>query len=92
MSDAWTDPDYRSASMKSEVLLLAALDYCEERMVVYVGPKPPRSIFSRIAATLGLKILYLPLGTLSPSTLRRIRVMHILHGHDKRETAKEYVW
>jgi hypothetical protein len=92
MADVWTDPDYGSARTKSEILLLAALDYCEERMVAYVGPKPPRSMFSQIAAAAGLKIVYIPLGTISPSTLRRIRVMHILHGHDKRATAKEFIW
>ena len=44
-----------------------------------------------LAARLGLKILHLPLGTLSPSTIRRIRVLHILSGHDKRKIAPDYV-
>jgi hypothetical protein len=92
MADVWTDRDYRLAEAKSEVLLLAALDYCTERMVVYVAAKPPRAILSQLAARIGLKILYLPLGSLSPSTRRRVRVMHILHGHDKREIARDYVW
>jgi hypothetical protein len=92
MAEVWTDPDYRWAERKSEVLLLAALDYCTERMVVYVAAKPPRSIFQRLAARLDLKILYLPLGSISPTTRRKIRVMHILHGHDKREIAGDYIW
>ena len=45
-----------------------------------------------MAARLGLKILHLPLGTISPTTVKRIRVMHILSGHDKREVADRYVW
>jgi len=92
MADVWTDPDYRLAESKPEVLLLAALDYCTERMVVYVAANPPRAILLQLAMRMGLKILYLPLGTLSPSTRRKVRVMHILHGHDKRDIAKEYVW
>ena len=80
------------AESKAEILLLAALDYCTEKLVAYVAARPPRAILSQLAARLGLKILYLPLGTVSPTTLRRIRVMHILHGHDKREIAKDYVW
>ena len=92
MADAWTDPDYRMAESKSEVLLLAALDYCTERMVAYVGAKPPRPVLFQLAARMNLKILYLPLGTLSPSTLKRIRVMHILSGRDKRLMAKEFIW
>ncbi len=92
MIDAWTDPDYRFAERKSETLLLAALDYSEERVVVHVAARPPRSMLQQLAARLGRRILFVPIGTLSPGTLRRIRVMHILSGHDKREIAKDYVW
>ena len=92
IADVWTDPDYRFAESKADVLLLAGLDYCTERMVVYVSAKPPRPILTQLASRLNLKVLYLPLGSLSPSTLKRIRVMHILHGQDKRRYAKDYVW
>jgi hypothetical protein len=92
MLDVWADRDYRIAESKAETLLLAALDYTEQRHVVHVGPRPPRSIIQQLAARLGLKILHLPLGTLSPSTVRRIRVMHVLSGHDKRKIAKDYIW
>ena len=92
MRDVWTDADYRFAERKSEVLLLAALDYSEERTVIHVASRPPRSILNQIAARLDRKILYVPIGTLSPSTLRRIRVMHVLSGHDKRKIAAEYIW
>jgi hypothetical protein len=91
MADVWSDPDYSSAESKAEVLLLAALDYCVERIVVYVAPKPPRSILAQLARRLGLKLLYLPLGSLSPTTLARVRVMHILSGQDKRAIASDYV-
>jgi len=92
MLDVWTDPDYRIAESKAEVLLLAALDYSQEKVVVHVGPKPPRPILQQLAARLGLKIQHLPLGTLSPSTLKRIRVMHVLSGHAKRKIASDYIW
>ena len=92
MLDVWTDPDYRIAETKAEVLLLSALDYSRERIVVHVGPKPPRPILQQLAARLGLKIQHLPLGTLSPSTVKRIRVMHVLSGHEKRKIARDYIW
>jgi hypothetical protein len=92
LMDVWADPDYRLAETKPEVLLLAALDYSRERIVVHVAARPPRSIFHQIAARLGRRILHLPLGSLSPATLRRIRVLHILSGHAKREIAKQYIW
>lgn len=92
MHDVWRDPDYAFARGKHEVLLLAGLDYSREQHLVYVAPRPPRSIFKQIAARMGKKIVYLPVGTLSPVKLKAIRVLHILSGHDKREIAKEYIW
>ncbi len=92
MRDVWTDADYRLAERKSEVLLLAALDYSEERVVVFVGPRPPRPLLHQVAARVDRRILHVPIGTLSPSTLRRIRVMHILSGQQRRSIAKEYIW
>jgi hypothetical protein len=92
LGDVWTDPDYRFAERKSEVLLLAALDYSRERVVVFASAQPPRPVFRQIAARLDRRILHIPLGTLSPATLKKIRVMHVLAGHDKRGIAKDYVW
>lgn len=92
MFDVWQDSDYSFARGKAEVLLLAALDYSREKHVVYVAARPPRSCFRQIAARLGKKILYLPIGTLSPPKLKRLRVFHVLFGHDKRESAKDYIW
>lgn len=92
LHDVWSDPNYRGCGTKAEVLLLAALDYSPEQHVVYVAARPPRSIFKRIASRLGRKIVFIPLGSLSPPALKRIRVMHLLYGHDKRRIAKDYIW
>jgi hypothetical protein len=92
MVNVWHDPDYWLAENKPETLLLAALDYSLEKYVVYVAARPPRSIFKNIASRLGKKIIYIPIGQLSPVSLKKIRVAHILDGHDKRKTAKEYIW
>jgi hypothetical protein len=92
LGDVWNDADYRFAETKAEVLLLAALDYSRERLIVHAAPRPPRAIFHQIAARLDRRVLHLPIGTLSPQTVRKIRVMHVLSGHAKREIAKDYVW
>lgn len=92
MMDVWQDPDYRSAASRSEVLLMAALDYSVEKHIVYVAAKPPRSIFKQFAARRDRKIVYIPLGSLSPHKLKQIKVLHILSGKDKREIAKDYIW
>jgi hypothetical protein len=90
--DVWHDTDYLYAESKAETLLLAALDYTLERFVVYVAAKPPRSIFRSISARLGRKIIYIPIGQLSPISLKKIRALHVLDGHDKRRIAKDYIW
>ena len=92
MADVWTDDDYGFARSKAEVLLLAALEYSLERHVVYAAPRPPRSFFRQLAARLDKKIVYVPVGSLSPPKLKRIRVFHVLFGHDKRSLAKDYIW
>ena len=92
MIDVWTDRDYSFARGKAEVLLLAALDYSPEIHVIYAAARPPRSYFRQIAGRLGKKIIHIPLGSLSPVSLKKLRVFHVLFGHDKRAFAKEYIW
>jgi hypothetical protein len=91
MYDVWQDPDYEFAKSKSERLLMAGLDYSIHRHVVYVAAKPPRTIFRTIAARLGRTIMYIPIGQLSPVSLKKIRVVHVLDGYDKREIARDYI-
>ncbi len=90
--DVWSDADYEFAETKPERLLMAALDYSVERFVVYVAAKPPRSIFRSIAAHLGRKILYVPIGQLSPAKVKKLRVVHVLDSYERRADAKEYLW
>ena len=90
--DVWPDPDYDHSESKAERLLLAGLDYSVEKIVVYVAPKPPRSVFRTIADRLGHKILYIPLGQLSPTKLKKLRVVHVLDGYERRGEAKEFIW
>ena len=92
MMDVWSDRDYSFAESKPETLLLAAIDYSLEKIIVYVAPKPPRSVFRSIAARLGRKIVYIPKGQFSPVVMKKLRVMHVLDSQDRRETAKEYIW
>jgi hypothetical protein len=90
--DVWADRDYDFAESKSERLLMAALDYSVERFVVYVAAKPPRSIFRSIAAHLNRKILYVPIGQLSPTKMKKLRVVHVLDNYERRNDAKDYIY
>lgn len=92
LRDVWSDPDYDFAESKPERLLMAGLDYSRERHVVYVADRPPRSIFRSIAGHLNRKIVFIPIGQLSSPKLKKLRVVHILDGYERRKTAKDYIW
>jgi len=90
--DVWSDPDYDTAETKAEKLLMAGLDYSIEKNVVYIAAKPPRSVFRQLAARVNRKIVYIPLGQLSPTKLKKIRVVHVLDSYKRREEAKQFLW
>lgn len=92
MINIWDDWDYSECRNKAEVLLMAAIDYAVKPLVVYVASKPPRSIMKSFARRYGKKVVYIPIGQLSPVTLNKLRVFHVLDGHDKREIADEYIY
>jgi hypothetical protein len=92
MYDVWADPDYELAETKAEKLLMAGLDYSMERNVVFIAAKPPRSVFRQLASRVNRKIVYVPLGQLSPAKLKKIRVVHVLDSYQRRDEAKQYLW
>jgi hypothetical protein len=89
--DIWKDPFFDKSRTKPERLLMAAIDYSVEKHVVYVGADPPSGWCVSMAAKLGRKILYLPIGTFSPVTLKKIRQFHVLDGHHVRRYARQYL-
>lgn len=92
MMNIWMDPDYQECRSKSEVLLMAAIDYAVKPVVVYVAQSPPRTFLKSFAKRYGKKVVYIPIGQLSPITLNKLRAFHVLDGYDKREIADEYIY
>jgi hypothetical protein len=92
LADVWSDAYYAGCQSKAEVLLMAAVDYSLEKHIVYVAAEAPRSHFKTLASRLGRKIVYIPIGQLSPLSLKKIRVFHALSGHQRRKIAKDYIW
>ncbi len=91
MFSVWEDPEFFMARTPAERLLLAGIDYAAERLVVYVAPQPPRSFVHTYAARRDRKVLYMPIGQLSPTTLARLRVFHVLDGREVRAYARDYI-
>lgn len=91
LQDVWQDPDYAACRTKAEILLVAAIDYSLKPLIVYVARKPPRKKIKSFARRFGKQVIYLPMGQLSPTTLQKLRIFHVLDGHDKRKIAKDYI-
>jgi hypothetical protein len=92
LNDIWSDPDYAHLMTKQEVLLMSAIDYALDPIIVYIAASPPRSIFKNYARRFGKKLIYFPIGQLSPVQINRIRNFHVLDSHEKRQIADEYIF
>ncbi len=71
---------------------MAAIDYSTDRLVVHAGPNPPSARIRDYATIRGRRIVHIPIGSLSPTSINKLRVVHILSGRDKRKIAKDYLW
>lgn len=89
--DIWQDPFFAGVRNKAERLVLAALDYSLEKNVIYLAAQPPRSRWQNWAHRLGKKLIYLPIGSFSPITIKKIRTFHVLDGQPVRGWAADYV-
>ena len=90
--DVWNDDYYFAAKTKPETLLMAAIDYSQEKYIAYCAKTPPRSFFKTLAARVGKKIVYVPMGQFSPQTIKKLQILHILAGKGTRKIAGDYVW
>jgi hypothetical protein len=89
--DIWKDPYFNLARNKPERLLMAAIDYCLEKHVIYVAGDPPSGWCQSMAAGHSKTIIYLPIGIFSPITMKKIRLFHVLEGHHIRKYANQYI-
>ncbi|NCF71337.1 MAG: hypothetical protein GWP59_06525 [Chlamydiales bacterium] len=92
LHNPWQDPDYCECQSKSELLLLAAIDYSIEPLISYLAPSPPRKAIKNYAARFGKQINYIPLKQMSPVLLNKIRVFHVLDSQHRRGVADEYIF
>jgi hypothetical protein len=91
MFQIFSDPYFAGVSSKPELLLLAALDYCQEPIISYVAAKPPAATFKYLAQRMGKKLVYMPIGNLPPKMIKKLRTFHVLRGHDVRQYADQYI-
>jgi len=91
MFDIWMDPEFDFIATRHERLLVAGIVYSEKPGVVYVAKKPPLQRWKKLAKSMGRKIIYIPLGSLSPLHVKRMRTFHMLQNKGVRNYAHDYL-
>ncbi|MCP4762755.1 MAG: hypothetical protein GY870_13330 [archaeon] len=82
---------FRNCHMKSERLILGSIYQSPGKYIIYVAKKRPRNYFYNIAREESKKIVFIPISSFSPSSINRLKYMHILAGRYRRKYAHKYV-
>ena len=91
MYDVWIDPHFDFVPTRSERLLVAGLAYSEKPGVVYVARKPPLARWKKLAKSMGKRTIYIPLGSLNPIHVKRMRTFHMLQNKGVRNYAGDFL-
>ena len=82
---------FHNCFFKSERLLLNAIHQSSGKYLLYIAKKRPNKIFYKIAREKRKEILFVPFSSFSPSTLNKVKYMHILAGKDRRKIADRFI-
>ena len=91
MYDILRDPSFEFVPTRHERLLVAGLAYSEKPGVVYVAAKPPAQRWKKLAKSMGRKLVYIPLGSLNPIHVKRMRTFHMLQNKGIRNHAHDFL-
>lgn len=89
--DIWTDPRLDFATTLEERLLAAGCLHAESPHVVVLAPAPPGPGWRRLARQYKKKLVHVPLGQFSDSTIQQLRLVHVLNGKDVRSYAAHFI-
>jgi hypothetical protein len=92
LHDIWEDEFYDQFENPADRLLAAAIEFNEKNAVVHLSDRPPSAKLQQIAGRFGQKIIHIPLSSVNPVTLGRVRRFHVLDSHDRRNDAGDYIW
>jgi hypothetical protein len=90
-AQVWGNPRYAGSPNRAERLLKAAIDLSKKPIVAYVATQGPSPEMLALAASRGIRILYVPLDQLSADTIKRVRTFHVLADREVRPLAPLYL-
>jgi len=91
MFDIWMDRSFDFVPSRHERLLVAGIAYSEKPGIVYVARKPPPTRWKKLAKSMGRRLVYIPLGSLNPIHVKRMRTFHMLQNKGIRNIAHEFL-
>jgi hypothetical protein len=91
MFDIWLEPEFDVVPTRHERVLVAGIVYSEKPGIVYVAKKPPATRWKKLARSMGKRIVFIPLGSLNPLHVKRMRTFHMLQNKGVRNLAHEYI-
>ena len=89
--DIWQDPRLDFANTLEERLIGAACMYSTCRHVALLSPAPPGPAWKKIAKRYKRTLVHLPLSRFSDSSVKQLRMVHVLNGKEIRSYAANYI-
>jgi len=89
--DIWHDPRFDFADTLEERLLAAAMYYSREKHVALLSHAPPGAGWRRLASRYRKKIVHVPLAKFGAETIEKLRIFHVLNGHEVRSYAAHFI-
>ncbi|MDH5751214.1 MAG: hypothetical protein OEZ59_02195 [Deltaproteobacteria bacterium] len=87
----WGNPRYEGHHSRAETLLKAAIDLSRKPIVTYAAVQGPTLEMQSLAASRGIRIMHIPLDSLSADLLKKIRTFHVLADRYIRPLAYKYI-
>ncbi len=91
IADVWNDRTLDFATTLEERLIAAACKHAQSPHVVLLSAAPPGAGWRRLAKQYKKKLVHVPLGQFSDSTIQQLRIVHVLNGKDVRSYAAHFI-
>jgi hypothetical protein len=89
--DIWRDPQFDFADTLEERLLAAGLQYSNEKHIALLSYQPPGAGWRRLASRYRKKIVHVPMARFGAATIEKLRMFHVLNGHQVRSFAEHFI-
>jgi hypothetical protein len=89
--EVWSDPHLDFTDTLEERLIAAACMYSRHRHIALLSPIAPRAVWRRLARMFGKHLIHMPSSRFSGTTLKQLRLVHVLNGREVRSYAEWFI-